>query len=203
MKTDDLHPFSNPGRTKLSLVSRGVALPDGLQQPSQWISQANGVENVIDIRLPSGHFATVPVGQTYTEESTFVLRENDNGFVLSCAGEEEPVELVSVPSYYHQTTRAGARMGSFSSLHDRLLMLQPFMGCGFFAEAGMACQYCQYDSMLNESQPPMRDPLDLVEVVRATLAEREIDTVYLYNGYAPGDDAGLARLVPLIALLRR
>ncbi|MDX8395099.1 MAG: sodium/sulfate symporter, partial [Mariprofundaceae bacterium] len=47
------------------------------------------------------------------------------------------------------------------------------------------------------------DPLDLVEVVRATLAEREIDTVYLYNGYAPGDDAGLARLVPLIALLRR
>lgn len=201
--TTDLHPFANPGRTKLSLVSRGVALPEGLSQPSHWIAQANAAETVIDIRLPSGHFCTVPVGQPYTEESTFLLHEDQDGFHLSCAGEEQEIELVEAPSFYSRSTRSGARMGSFASLHDKLLILNPLLGCGFFAERGLACHYCQYDSMLNEVEPPLRDTLDLVEVVRAALDEREVDTVYLYNGYAPGDDVGLARLVPVIDLLRR
>jgi hypothetical protein len=203
MMTTDLHPFANPGRTKLSLVSRGVALPEGLSQPSRWIAQANAAETVIDIRLPSGHFCSIPVGQPYTEESTFLLHEDQDGFHLSCAGEEQEIELVEAPSFYSKITRSGARMGSFASLHDKLLILNPLLGCGFFAERGLACQYCQYDSMLNEAEPPLRDSLDLVEVVRAALDEREVDTVYLYNGYAPGSDAGLARLVPVIDLLRR
>lgn len=203
MMTTDLHPFANPGRTKLALVSRGVALPEGLSQPSRWIAQANAAETVIDIRLSSGNFCSVPVGQPYTDESTFQLHEDENGFHLSCAGEEQVIELVEAPSFYSRTTRSGARMGSFASLHDKLLILNPLLGCGFFAERGLACQYCQYDSMLNEVEPPLRDSLDLVEVVRAALDEREVDTVYLYNGYAPGDDAGLARLVPIIDLLRR
>lgn len=78
--TTDLHPFANPGRTKLSLVSRGVALPEGLRKPSRWLAQANAMESVIDIRLPSGHFCTVPVGQPYTEKSTFLLHESEDGF---------------------------------------------------------------------------------------------------------------------------
>jgi len=201
--TTDLHPFANPGRTKLSLVSRGVALPEGLRKPSRWLAQANAVESVVDIRLPSGHFCTVPVGQPYTEKSTFLLHEKENCFLLSCAGEEQAVEVIEVPAFYRKTTRSGARMGSFAALHDKLLMLHPTLGCGFFENANLACRYCQYDSMLNEAEPPLRDPLDLIEVVRSALAEREVDTVYLYNGFAPGGDAGLGRLVPVIALLRR
>lgn len=203
MNSTDLHPFANPGRTKLSLVSRGLALPEGLAQASRWVAQANATESVVDIRLPSGHLCTVPVGQPYTERSTYELHQDDEGFFLHCAGENARVELVETPQFYHKETRNGARMGSISSLHDRLLMLYPTKGCGFFAKPGAACQYCQYDSMLNEELPPMHDPLDLVEVVRAALAEREIDTVYLYNGFAPGADAGLKRLLPVIALLRR
>lgn len=203
MHSTDLHPFANPGRTKLSLVSRGVALPEGLPEASRWIAQANATESVIDIRLPTGHLCTVPVGQPYTERSTYKLLTDEHGFYLECAGEVERVELVETPGFYRKKTRSGARMGSISSLHDRLLMLFPTMGCGFFARAGAACQYCQYDSMLNEAEPPMHDPLDLVEVVRAALNEREVDTVYLYNGYAPDADVGLSRLLPLIALLRR
>jgi len=203
MNSTDLHPFANPGRTKLSLVSRGLALPEGLRDASRWVAQANATESVVDIRLPSGHLCTVPVGQPYTEKSTYELHRDEQGFFLNCAGESERVELVGTPQFYHKETRSGARMGSISSLHDRLLMLYPTMGCGFFAKPGAACQYCQYDSMLNEEVPPIHDPLDLVEVVRAALDEREIDTVYLYNGYAPGADAGLKRLLPMIALLRR
>jgi len=203
MHSTDLHPFANPGRTKLSLVSRGLALPEGLPASSRWIAQANATESVVDIRLSSGHLCTVPVGQPYTERSTYKLLSDADGFYLDCAGESERVELVETPAFYRKKTRSGARMGNISSLHDRLLMLYPTMGCGFFAIPGAACQYCQYDSMLNENEPPMRDPLELVEVVRAALAERAIDTVYLYNGFSPGQDAGLSRLLPLIALLRR
>jgi len=195
--------FDNSGRTKLALVTHGVALPDGLPQASHWISQANAVETVLDMRLSSGHFATVPVAQPFTEKSPIALHVAEDGCELAHEGERMPVELLAAPKYYHQTTRAGARMGSFSSLHDKLLILHPLMGCGFFAGQGQACQYCQYDSMLNEAIPPLRDPLELVEVVRAALAEREVDTVYLYNGHVPGDQAGLDRLISLIALLRR
>jgi len=199
----DLHPFANPGRTKLSLVSRGVALPEGLQQASRWVSQANAIETVLDIRLPTGQMCTVPVGQPYTQKSTFSLQEKDGKAELYCAGEVSPVTLLPAPGFYQKSTRSGARMGSFSALHDRLLMLHPFLGCGFFNQPGMACQYCQYDSMLNSAEPPLRDPLELVETVRAALAEREVDTVYLYNGYSPSDDVGLRRLVAVIALLRK
>ena len=152
MHSTDLHPFANPGRTKLSLVSRGVALPEGLPEASRWIAQANATESVIDIRLPTGHLCTVPVGQPYTERSTYKLLTDEHGFYLECAGEVERVELVETPGFYRKKTRSGARMGSISSLHDRLLMLFPTMGCGFFAKTGAACQYCQYDSMLNEAE---------------------------------------------------
>jgi len=200
----DLHPFSNPGRTKLSLVSRGLALPHGLPEASRWLAQTNSAESTLDLRLASGHFCSVPVGQPYTEQSGFALKSVDGHHaVLVCGGEEAAIELIETPKFYHQLTRKGARMGSFASLHDRLLVLQPYMGCGFFAEKGQACTYCQFDSMLNDVQPPLRDPLELVEVVLAALAEREVDTVYLYNGFSPNDDAGLMDLVPVIALLRR
>ncbi len=195
--------FNNSGRAKLALVTHGVAFPDGLPHASRWISQANAVEMVLDLRLPSGHFATVPVAQPFTEKSPIALHVTDDGCELTHEGERMPAKLIAAPRYYHQTTRAGARMGSFSSLHDKLLILHPLMGCGFFAQPGRACQYCQYDSMLNETIPPLRDPLELIEVVRAALAEREVDTVYLYNGHVPGDQAGLDRLISLIALLRR
>ncbi|MDX8390290.1 MAG: DASS family sodium-coupled anion symporter [Mariprofundaceae bacterium] len=202
--TTDLHPFANPGRTKLALVSRGVALPDGLPEASRWLAQTNAVETMLDMRLPSGHFCSVAVGQPYTEESGFSLKaQGDQCATLMCGGESTEVELVEAPSFYRKQTREGARMGSFSSLHDRLLILQPFLGCGFFSGEGNACGYCQFDSMLNKAEPPLRNPLELVEVVLAALAEREIDTVYLYNGFSPGEDAGLSRLVPVVALLRR
>lgn len=201
---DDLHPFSNPGRTKLSLVSRGLALPNGLPEASRWLAQTNGAETVLDLRLPNGNFCSVAVGQPYTEESGFSLVSvNGNKAQLLCGGETETVELVETPSFYKKLTRKGSRMGSFSSLHDRLLIIQPFMGCGFFARENEACAYCQYDSMLNEAEPPLRDSLELVEVVLAALDEREVDTVYLYNGFSPTDDVGLSRLLPIVALLRR
>jgi len=200
----DLHPFANPGRTKLSLVSRGVALPDGLKQASKWVAQANAIETVVDIRLPTGQMCTVPVGQPYTEQSTFKLQQrSDGGCELHCAGEVSEVTLLPAPAFYQKTTRSGARMGSFSALHDRLLILHPFLGCGFFNKSDQACQYCQYDSMMNAAEPPLRDPLELVETVRAALVEREVDTVYLYNGYSPSNDVGLRKLVPVIALLRK
>ncbi len=199
------HPFRNPGRTKLALVSHGVALPDGLPGASRWLSQANATEVLLDLRLPTGHFCTVPVGQPYTEKSPVRLEvdANESEGKLIWGGESLDVQLLPAPAFYQRTTRSGARMGSIAALHERLLILHPFLGCGFFARDGEACQYCQYDSMLNEETPPLRDPLELVEVVQAAMAEREIDTVYLYNGYAPGDDAGLKRLIPVIALLRR
>jgi anion transporter len=199
----DLHPFANPGRTKLSLVSRGVALPDGLQHASRWVSQANAIETVLDIQLPTGQWCTVPIGQPYTQKSSFSLEQKDDKVLLHCGGEIAEVTLLQAPEFYQKKTRSGARMGSFSALHDRLLMLHPFLGCGFFNSPENACQYCQYDSMLNQEEPPLRDPLELVEAVRAALAEREVDTVYLYNGYSPSDDAGLRQLVAVVALLRK
>jgi len=201
----ELNPFENPGRAKLALVSHGVSLPDGLSDASRWIAHVNAIESVVDIRMPSGHFATVPVAMPFSQHSGISLTQTDDAGSATLAWQDQTldIQLLPAPAFYTTRTRSGARMGSFASLHDNLLMLQPFMGCGFFATNGEACHYCQFDSMMNQAEPPMRDPLELVEVVQAALAEREVDTVYLYNGFAPGDDAGLRRLVPVIELLRR
>ncbi len=123
--------------------------------------------------------------------------------MLRCGEESQPVNVQAVPDYYHRQTHSGARMGAFSALHDRLLILHPFLGCGFFSLKDAACQYCQYDSMLNEHVPPLRDPLELVEVLHAAQAGRDVDTVYLYNGFSPDAACGLGRLLPVVELLRR
>ena len=124
LASTDLHPFANPGRTKLSLVSRGVALPDGLPHASRWISQTNAIETVLDIRLPTGQLCTVPVGQPYTQQSTFSLQRQGDKSLLVCAGEQAEIELIEAPSFYQKTTRSGARMGSFSALHHTPKTLQ-------------------------------------------------------------------------------
>jgi len=202
--TDRLaHLFDNPGLTKLALVSFGAALPEGLDRPSRWISQTNAGEAVVDLVLPSTHWASVPVGQPYTEASAISLHQHGDTFELRCGGESLPVSLQAVPDFYHHQTRSGARMGAFSALHDKLLVMHPFLGCGFFAMSDAACQYCLYDSMLNEHVPPLRAPLELVEVLHAAQAERNVDTVYLYNGFSPDSACGLGRLLPVIELLRR
>jgi len=203
--TQAAHPFSNPGRTKLALVSLGVSLPEGLAQAFRWVSMANAVETVIDLRLPSGHFCTVPVGTPAAEKSpiSLLLRSEDGKAELRWGSERLPAQLVPAPSFYRRRTKNGARMGSFAALHDRLLVLYPYQGCGFFARKGEACRFCLYDSMLNAERPPLRDPLELVEAVHAALAEREVDTVYLYSGFSPEPDRGLERLAGVVALLRR
>jgi len=195
--------FGNPGLTKLALVSFGASLPDGLDRPSQWISQTNAGETVIDLVLPSGHWTSVPVGQPYTESSPVKLVQRQGNYLIACDGEELPVEMQRVPDFYRQRTKHGARMGAFSALHDKVLILHPFLGCGFFAMQNRSCRYCLYDSMLNERVPPLRDPLELVEVLQAAEMEREIDTLYLYNGFSPDPACGLQRLLPVIELLRR
>lgn len=195
--------FGNPGLTKLALVSFGLSLPDGLDRPSQWISQTNAGETVIDLVLPSGHWTSVPVGQPYTEASPVKLVQRQGDYLIACEGEELPVEMQRVPDFYRQRTKHGARMGAFSALHDKVLILHPFLGCGFFAMRDRSCRYCLYDSMLNERVPPLRDPLELVEVLQAAEMEREIDTLYLYNGFSPDSACGLQRLLPVIELLRR
>jgi len=197
------HLLDNPGLAKLALVSFGVALPDGLERPSRWISQTNAGEAVVDLVLPSGHWASVPVGQPYTKASPVSLYQKHGICELRCGGASLPVTLQAVPDFYHKQTRHGARMGAFSALHDRLLILHPFLGCGFFAMPDAACCYCLYDSMLNAHVPPLRDALELVEVLHAAQAERKVDTVYLYNGFSPDAACGLGRLLPVIELLRR
>ncbi len=198
--------FDNPGRTKLALATLGVALPKGLGQAGMWVAQANAIETVIDVRLPSGHFCTVPVAQPYTQNSpiSLVPLEAEGCARLRCGDAYLDVQLLPAPAFYRKQTRLGHRIGQFCALHENLLLLQPMMGCGFFSRPGMACQYCQYDSLLNHRAPAMRDPLELVEAVQAALMEREVDTVCLYHGFSDdAPDRGLRQMVPLIALLRR
>ncbi len=198
--------FDNPGRTKLALATLGVALPKGLGKATRWVAQSNAIETVIDLRLPSGHFCTVSIGLPYTQRSPISLIPNEaEGCATLIHGDESlEVQLLPAPSFYQQQTRLNHRMGHFSALHENLLVLHPVVGCAFFMQAGASCQYCQYDTWMNHTAPTLRDPLELVEVVQAALAEREIETVYLYHGLsADHADGGLQQLVPLIALLRR
>ena len=100
------NPFANPGRCKLALVSHGVSLPDGLRDASRWVAQANASESVIDIRLPSGHFATVPVAQPYTETSPISLTQEDaDGCAELRWGEERlDVQVLPAPAFYRKKT---------------------------------------------------------------------------------------------------
>jgi sodium-dependent dicarboxylate transporter 2/3/5 len=199
--------MGNPGLLKLELLLRGLRVQPQLlanliktRGPSAF---ATAFE--LDLMLPEGTGATVPVDPKFTSVSPYHLVKRgdamDSSYDIECDDVSVPVTLIPPPLFYSRTTESGIPMGRFATLHGSYLALSPISECQFLGSSDQ-CQFCSLDGTLPGMGPRM-PVYELVDAVKAAQEERAIQMIYLSVGYIEGSDSGVAALEPYVRALKK
>mgnify|MGYP001308571521 CR=1 FL=1 len=197
---DDI--MGNPGLLKLELLLCGLRmdpqlLADLIQSrgPSAF---ATAFE--LDLTLPEGTSATVPVDPSLTRESPYELvkdsADDETQYRIVAETGSVPVSLTPPPFFYSKQTESGVPLGRFATLHGSYLALSPISECQFLGSADQ-CKFCSL------SVSPRLPVYELIDAVKAAQEERAIQMIYLSVGYIEGPDSGVAALEPYVRALKK
>jgi len=193
--------LGNPGLLKLELLLRGLRMNSQLlanliqtRGPSAF---ATAFE--LDVTLPEGTTATVPVDPMLTRESPYELvqEEGDDETQYRIVTDTGSVSasLIPPPLFYSKHTEDGVPLGRFATLHGSYLALSPISECQFLGSADQ-CKFCSL------SVSPRLPVDELIDAVKAAQEERAIQMIYLSVGYIEGPDSGVAALEPYVRALK-
>jgi hypothetical protein len=93
-------------------------------------------------------------------------------------------------------------MAQVARLHGHHLVLSPGGACGFSVR-GTPCPFCLEGARATGMRAAQLHPTDVVEVVRAAVAEGGVEVVYFNSCAFDADDGGIAFLAPYIEAVRR
>ncbi|MFT5429676.1 MAG: sodium-dependent dicarboxylate transporter 2/3/5 [Myxococcota bacterium] len=195
--------LNNPGLLKLELIMHGLRLAPGLSTevlggsgPSPFATTFE-----LDVHLPEGTAATVPINQKLTAKSPYVLEQNEGGHVIVTEGGSVEVTVNPPPAFYQLKTPSGIPFGRFATMHGGYLALSPVAECQFLSNADR-CRFCSLDGSFpgEGSRVPVED---VIEAVRAAQAERPIQMIYLSVGYIEGPGSGVRVLEPYVRAIKK
>jgi hypothetical protein len=190
-------PPPSSARLKAALVLGGVRIDPSLARPP------GPAPASVDFELPDGAAVSAPVA-TDQQDTPFVLAvragrsmvETDDG------GNAVPVVQQRGPRFAERPTTQGTPMGRIGTLRGRHLVISPGGACGFGVR-GTPCPFCLEGARAMPSGAARVHPTEVVEVVRAAMAERRIDSVYLNSCAFDADDGGIVFLAPYVEAIRR
>jgi hypothetical protein len=139
------------------------------------------------------------------EAAPYVLTTRGGRSFIEDAARESPavpVEQDPAPRFYERTTSQGTPMAKVGSIRGRHLVLSPGGTCGF-AVCGAPCPFCLEGARASGARAARVHPTEVVEVVRAAMAERTIEVVYFNSAAFDADDGGIAFLAPSVEAVRR
>jgi hypothetical protein len=93
-------------------------------------------------------------------------------------------------------------MAAVGSIRGHHLVLAPGGACGFSVR-GTPCPFCLEGARASGTRATHVHPTEVVEVVRAAIAERAVEAVYFNSCAFDADDGGIAFLAPYIEAVRR
>ena len=194
----------NPGLLKLDLAIRGARLDEALR--SNWeIFRVPAVRDYVtrglEIILPEDISVNVPVGESFTDDSPYLLRSEGDGYAILGDRERCEVRIVPQPRFYGERTRSGIPMWQVGTAYAGYLAINPASGC-VFVQRGVPCRFCDIATRAVARDAPL-PVADVVETVRAAFAEGVIEFVYLHIGYMEGEDAGVQFLEPYVRAIKR
>ena len=193
--------LENPGLLKLELMTQGLRVSDELKNtllnrgPSAFATSYE-----LDLVLPEGTVATVPIHPKLSHNSPYILEKTDSGHQISADTKKVNVSLVAPPGFYDRKTSSGVPLGQFATMHGSYLALSPISECEFLGSSDR-CRFCS----LQGTRPGSgnRVPVeDVVEAVRLAREERPIHMVYLSVGYIDGPDSGVHALEPYVRAIK-
>jgi hypothetical protein len=194
--------MENPGLLKLELMTQGLRLSEGLKELSTNPGpSAFATSYELDLVLPEGTVATVPVHPKFTQDSPYTLEKTPEGHRIQADGETVPVSLIAPPKFYAQSTENGVPLGQFATMHGSYLALSPISECEFLGSADR-CSFCSLEGTRpgGGSRVPVED---VVEAIRLARQERPIHMVYLSVGYIDGPDSGVHALEPYVRAIKK
>jgi hypothetical protein len=161
----------------------------------------NPVARSLELVLPENVTVSVPVGETFTEQSPYLLEVQDGRTYLTGEGEPCEVRVVPAPRYYAQHTRSGMPMWRVGSSYGPYIAVNPASRCGF-SRRGMSCGFGDVATQALDRDDPL--PLaDVLDTLRAAFAEGAVEFVYLHLGYIEGEDAGVEFVEPYVRAIKR
>jgi len=195
----------NPLALKTDLVASGVAVRDGLHVSLRLTDRAT---QAIDVELPNGVAASVPILHDGDESNVYRLLTDANGIYLERpeglddAPRRVVVEVHPAPQFYASRTVSGTPMHRIAERRGRILVVTPLGRCGY-SLVGRPCTFCIEGGRPATASGAAITPADVVEAVSAAVREAPVDVVLFNTDSAEGDDGGVAFLAPYIQAVRR
>ena len=199
----------NPGWLKLELMARGLALGEGTED-----LRAASREEVcgptlfgnlrdLDLILPGGTWASVPVRSGLMATSPYRLERDGDGYAIRVFNGEDrliPVQIRPPSRLMDHVTATGLPFKQFGTVHGPYMALSPNHHCSFLGD-GDRCGFCGVaDQPLGSEAVSVED---VVEVVRVARSEHPLDMVVLSVGHLGQEDGGVPFLEPYVAALKK
>jgi len=198
--------LANPGILKLELMRQGLRVAPELLAELRGPSfgptghHLFGSSGDLDLMLPRGTWATVPVAPRLVRRSPYVLVRDGRKLVVTTAAGDGPRVRVAArgPSkFFLHHTAGGVPYGDIGTVHGPYLALSPTNRCAFLGSSDR-CRFCAITS------PHDALPVDdVVEAVRVAREESPVHMVHLSVGHLGTPDGGVRLLEPYVAAIKK
>lgn len=203
--------IDNPGYLKLDLMTKGIRIDPELRgrlliRPEK--DSARGIGSGIDLLLPQEIWVNVPVQESFAQESTYRLQQDNSGWVLdSFNGHSEDcvslrVEVPSKPAFAAKQTSTGKPMGDLAKVQGGYLIFGPRFLDDFWQKRLDEESLGPTDRSSGPSEA-LFSVDDMLEVAEAAFREGVAEHLFLSVGLTDEPDGGLQFLEPYIAAIKR
>ena len=184
----------NPSLLKLDLYCKGVRLDDSClveEQGGRKIMRTRaGLGSGLEAILPGGYWTNIPVVETFAQRSPYVLRFENERFLLrhEGLGEVGELQLSPNPPWYTKKTTTGKPMTRIGSLQGTYLGVYPSKVCEYWLEKPKEqCRFCSVGLNLGADDADEKSVREVVEVVDAARRDSGITYVDFNTGHYAGD----------------
>ena len=200
--------FDNPGLLKLELMLSGVRVSgedvrghdvDGVVTGHALF----GSSGDIDLLLPGGTWASVPLIRGLVRDTPFILTQRAGRDVVSVKDAPDlsvAVEIRPPARVFDFKTKRGIPFGQFGTVHGPYMAVSPTNHCTFIDD-DQRCGFCGVTPE-GGARPPV-DVDDIIEAIHRARDEHPVHIVYLSVGHLGTEDGGVAFIEPYIAGIKK
>jgi len=178
---------------KLELYCKGIKLDDSceLATDAQPIQRTRaGLGSGLEVILPEGLLANIPVLEPFVKETPFVLAKREGAYFIS--RDEDTlcrVKLPGQPNWYQEKTSSGTVMSRIGVLQGTYLGVYPTKICEYWDDDPKSnCKFCSTGLNVGKYEQAEKSIADVVETARAAKRESKISFVHFNAGYYGGDE---------------
>ena len=164
-----------------------------------------GLGSGLEVILPGGLWTNVPVTESFTGTSPYVLhREQGTYWIARDGAFVANVQLSPRPDWYDRKTTGGKPMTRIGTLQGTYLAIYPAKVCDYWVQKPdkVNCKFCSVGLNLGVDDDTVKSVEEVMEVVHAARAESKITYVDFNTGHYDGDTY-LDLLEPYITRIKK